>query len=33
MVQSRRCGLTGKGAHEGCPYGGVDGVVVVEPVR
>ena len=25
--------MMGKGNHKGCPYGGVDGVVVVEPVR
>ena len=32
-VKSGRWGMMGKGNHEGCFYGGVDGVVVGEPVR
>ena len=32
-VKSRRWGMTGKGNDKGCPYGGVDLVVVVERVR
>ena len=32
-VKSRRWGMMGKGNHKGCPYGGVDGVMVGEPVR
>ena len=31
--KSGRWEMTGKGNHKGCPYGGVDVVVVGEPVR
>ena len=32
-VKSGRWEMTGKGNHKGCPYGGVDVVVVGERVR